>query len=67
MIPGDGACPLFIQFNQRETGNCARFAESARMGEGHGAADLRESHHRAKHRVHRRVSDVHHGTIAAGE
>lgn len=48
-------------------GNRARFVEGAEMGEEHGAADLRESHHRAKHRVHRRVSDVYHGTFAAGE
>lgn len=37
------------------------------MGEEDGITDLRKSHHRAEHRVHRRVSDVHHGVIAAGK
>lgn len=37
------------------------------MGEKHGITDLRESHYRAEHRVHRRVSDVHHSVIAVGK
>lgn len=37
------------------------------MGEKHGLTDLRESHRRAKYRVHRRFPHVHHGIVAVGK
>lgn len=37
------------------------------MGEKHGLTDFRESHHRAKYRVYRRLSDFTHGTVADGK
>lgn len=41
--------------------------EGAAVGEERGLANLRESHRRADRRDHRRVPDVRHGAVAAGE
>lgn len=43
------------------------FLESTTVGEKHGPTDFRESHRRAKYRVHRRLSDVNHGIVADGK